>query len=286
MRDYRDAKPMAQSLRKALAANGITQTHSQCLELIAHAFGLDNWNTLLAKIEPEQPDSPTLSAGQVVTSAHQQRVLRMSAEEAQPSQVYSMPVIPMRNLVILPGMTVPLFVGRPKSVRAVERALSADQRMFVVAQKSAEDDAPTAADLQVVGVIAEIVQCLKLEDGTLKVLVKAGRRARLTQLNDGEVLEAQIETFEAPVADEAVQTLAREALEQFWRSANLDPSDPPLALKHLRQIPEHQPSALSDQIGPLVVTRLDQAQALLEITDPAERLKKLIALMSVERKAA
>ena len=285
MRDYHDAKTMAQSLRKALAANGVTQTHSQCLELIAHAFGLDNWNTLLAKIEAA-PNLLALPVGQLVTPARRQRVTRPAPDGAQPSQTLTLPLIPARDIVILPGMTLPLFVGRSKSVAAIERALVADQRVFIVAQKRAADDAPAMADLESVGVVAEIARCQKLEDGTLKVLVTAGPRARLARLTVGEMLEAQIETVETRAADETVQTLAREALQRFCRSANLDPADPPLALKHLQRAVEQQPAALADLLGPNVVTRQDQAQALLEIAAPAERLQQLIAFMGDEPRAA
>jgi ATP-dependent Lon protease len=304
MRDFHNAKDMAKTLREVLSERSLEISHSESLELIARILGSKNWQTLAAAIEAADPASageerPSPQTGRHAPATKTQgafeqqeklgalrRVLR-TPEAPQPRQTLRMPLLPIRDIVVLPGMTLPLFTGRPKSVRAVERAWAGDKRLFLIAQKRPGDDAPTAADLHGVGVIASIVQSLRLENPpeTMKVLVQAGRRARLVRVSDGEMLEAEIETYETPTPDETIQTLAREALERFWRFANVDPAAPPLGLVHLRVLVE-QPGALADAIGPLVATRLDQAQTLLDAADPAERLKRLMALMDPERKAA
>jgi ATP-dependent Lon protease len=182
----------------------------------------------------------------------------------------TLPVLPLRNIVVLPGVTVPLFVGRTKSVCAVDRAMGGERQLFLVAQRSERDDAPTADHLHEIGVIGDIVQLLRLKDGTVKVLVQAGRRARLKKLTDGELLEARIETLKTPPSDEISRTLAREALEHLGQSA---------ARAHLSQW-IGVPGRVADEIGAMLSKSLDEGQALLAEADPAERLKMLIALMA------
>lgn len=267
MRDFRNAKAMAKTLRESLAERSFQISHSDSLELIAHTLGCKNWQTLSAAIEAD--------------------VSHPAASPAAPSAPAAAlaPVIPMRDLVLLPEMTVPLFAGRPKTLRAIERAMAGDRRLFVVTQRSGDTEAPTEADLFDVGVIAQILQIQRLPDGSMKVLVQAERRARLVRLVDGELLEAELETLPAPPTDEAGQATAREALERFVGFAHIDPAAPPLAMARIPYMASH-PGAFADLITPHVATRLDQAQDLLATTDPAERLQKLMALMGEARKAA
>jgi ATP-dependent Lon protease len=180
---------------------------------------------------------------------------------------------------------VPVFAGRPKTLRAIERAMAGDRRLFVVTQRSGETDAPTEADLFEIGVVAQILQIQRLPDGSMKVMVQAERRARLVRLTDGELLEAELEALPAPASDEAGQAMAREALERFVGFAHIDPAAPPLAMARIPHMAGH-PGAFADLITPHVATRLDQAQELLATNDPAERLRKLMALMGEGRKAA
>jgi ATP-dependent Lon protease len=306
MRDFHNAKDMAKTLREGLAERSHEISHSESLELIARILGSKNWQTLAAAIEATNPTDaggedrsspqvgPRASTIETQGSPESQpdklaalrRVLRTPVA-AEARQMFKMPLVPMRDIVVLPGMTLPLFVGRPKSIRAIERALAGDKRLFLVAQKRTGDDAPTASDLNGVGVIASIIQVVRLDDppDTMKVLVQSGRRASLVEMSDGEMLEGQVETYDTSAPDEATQTLAHEALERFWRFTNLDPAAPPLAFARLRGL-VGQPGILADEVGLLVATRLDQAQTLLDAADPAARLRTLIALMKQERKAA
>lgn len=116
----------------------------------------------------------------------------MKSAKAQPM----FPVLPLRDVVVYPNMVIPLFVGREKSMRALERAMQADKQIILLAQKAAEIDDPTAADLYEVGTLAQVLQLLKLPDGTVKVLVEGGERARVHGLTEHEgALEARVETL-------------------------------------------------------------------------------------------
>jgi uncharacterized protein len=267
MRDFRNAKAMARTLREALAERSWPISHSESLELIARILGSKNWQTLSAAIETD----PAQSAAR-------------PGETASPARAL-LPVIPMRDLVIFPETTVPLFAGRPKTLRAIEQALAGDRRVFVVTQRRGTDDSPGSADLHEIGVVAQVLQTQRLADGSMKVTVQAERRARLVRLVDGEMQEAEVESVEAPKPDEAGQALARKAFERFSGLANFDPAAPPMAMARFAYMTAH-PGMFADLIAPQVATRLDQAQELLATADPMARLEKLMAFMGEGRKAA
>ena len=264
MRDFRNAKAMAKTLRESLAGRSFQISHSESLELIAHTLGCKNWQTLSAAIESDA--SQTISAHPAAPAAR-------------------LPLLPMRDIVVFPEMTLPLFAGRPKTLRAIERAMAGDRRLFLVTQRRPTADSPTAEDLFGVGVTAQILQTLRLPDGTMKVMVQAERRARLTAVHDGELIEAEIEPLEAPAPDEPGKALAGQAMERFTAFANFDPASPPIAMASYPLMAAY-PGVFADLITPHVATRLDQAQDLLETADPAIRLEKLMVLMSEGRKAA
>jgi ATP-dependent Lon protease len=267
MRDFRNAKAMAKTLREALAGRSFEISHSESLELIARILGCKNWQTLASAIAATPASFAVEEPSSAMTST------------------ISMPVVPMRDIVVLPEMALPLFVGRAKTLRAIERAMTGDQRLLLVTQKREADDTPTIDDLHEVGVVAVILKTMRLPDGNMKVMVQAERRARLTRLIDGEMLEAEIETIQEPHPDEAGQALAQQALEHLGRFTNHDPAAPPIGMAHLPRM-VGRPGLFADLITPLVATRLDQAQGLLETADPIERLKTLLALMNEEQKAA
>ena len=268
MRDFRNAKAMAKTLRESLAERAFPISHSESLELIAHVLGSKNWQTLSAVIEADarQPTG--------------------AAPVAPPVPPSRLPVIPMRDIVVFPEMTVPLFAGRPKTLRAIERAVTGDKRLFLVTQRRKDDEAPGAEGLHEVGVVAQVLQTQRLPDGTMKVVVQAERRARLLLLHDGELMEAQIQPVEAPPADEASLALARQTLDRFAAYAGFDPATPPIAMTRVPYMASH-PGAFADLVAPHVAAQLEQAQELLATADPAARLEKLLALMGEGgRKAA
>ncbi len=264
MRDFRNAKAMAKTLREELAERSFPVSHSDSLELVARLLGCKNWQTLAAAIEAE--------------------TARPAPPEAAPTPAL-IPVVPMRDLVLFPETAIPLFAGRPKTLRAIERAMAGDRRLLVVTQRRGSDDAPAQADLFEIGVVAQILQTQRLADGNLKLLVQAERRVRLVRLEDGELLQAEIEPVVIQPPDEAAQAMAREAFERFVAFARIDAAAPPLAMARIPYMAGH-PGPFADLIAPHVVTRLEQAQDLLATADPAERLKKLMAVMEGRKEAA
>src|ERR1700754_3131309 len=160
MRDFRDAKAMAQTLREALKAKSVSLTHSESLELVARTFGLPDWNFLAAKIQASQ------------------RVAGQSAPTVSPATSTGsfVPVIPMRDLVLFPLMVVPIFVGREKTRRAIERAMATSGRILVITQRRAGDDDPTLDDLHTVVVTASVIHSATLLDGTMKLFVSGHER--------------------------------------------------------------------------------------------------------------
>lgn len=269
MRDFRNAKAMAKTLREDLAGRSFPISHSDSLQMVARILGAKNWQTLSAAIETGAASQPAVST---------------AVDTAVPDATL-MPVIPMRDLVLFPEMTVPLFAGRPKTLRAIERAMAGDRRLLVVTQRSGGTDAPVQDDLFEIGVVAQILQTQRLHDGAMKVMVQAERRVRLIRLVDGELLEAEIEPVETLAPDEAGKALACEAFERFAGFANIDPAAPPVAMARLPHMVAH-PGAFADMVTPHVASRLDQAQDLLATADPTERLQKLMVLMGQGRKTA
>jgi uncharacterized protein len=164
MRDFRDAKVMAQTLRQALKAKSVSLTYSECLELIAKTLGFQDWNLLAATIKSSQP---TISTSKSWSTSLRDDVIPVGV----------MPVLPMRDLVLFPRMVAPLFVGRDKSMRAVESAMASGGGILALTQRRPADDHPTANDLHVVGITARVIQSLALPDGTLKLLVTGSKRA-------------------------------------------------------------------------------------------------------------
>lgn len=264
MRDFRNAKTMAKTLRDQLAGRSHDISHSESLELIAQVLGARNWQTLAAAIEA-------------------------SGEPATATASVLLPLIPIRDLVVFPTMTLPLFVGRARTLRAVERAMAGDRQVFLVAQRGEAADTPAAGDLFEVGVVATILEVQRHESGSLKLVVRAGQRARLERLAEGDLLEAEVRRLEAgdAGADPAIDAaaLAHETLQRFSRFANFDLADPPIALGQLCRMAAY-PGPLADAIAPHVATRLDQTQALLETLSPAARLQRLMALMDEARPLA
>ena len=280
MRDFRDAKAMAQTLREALKSKSVDLSHSESLELTARMLGLRNWNVLAARIEAESGAgaSPPAAAPQVGT-----------------------PVIPIRDLVLFPEMTAPLFIGRPKSVRAVERAMAGERRVLLLAQKRAADDDPGPEELYGVGVVGQILDVMTLPDGSLKVMVRGVARAKVTRMVRGELLQAEFEPASAFAAqsltdaqmailsrmkapDPEAETLVKEALDRFQQHANVDLSAPPQAMVMLTHV--KHPGLLADLLVNHLSLSQDQRQALLETEDPVERLRELMAMMQGAKRAA
>ncbi|PZR31036.1 endopeptidase La [Caulobacter segnis] len=198
------------------------------------------------------------------------------------SELRTLPVLPLRDIVVFPHMVVPLFVGRDKSVRALEEVMRGDKQILLVTQKNSADDDPAPGDIFDVGVLATVLQLLKLPDGTVKVLVEGKARAAVVKFTDQEsYYEAQIgEVSEDEGAGPEAEALSRAVVEQFENYVKLNKKVPPEALASIPQIAE--PGKLADSIAAHLSVKIGDKQNLLEIFDVVKRLEKVFALMEGE----
>jgi ATP-dependent Lon protease len=196
-----------------------------------------------------------------------------------------MPVLPLRDVVVYPHMVIPLFVGREKSIQALERAMAHDKKIFLVAQKDAGEDDPNPDDIYRIGTISTILQLLKLPDGTVKVLVEGGERARVESFVDDEdeFFGAELTVLTAPEEDgdeRELEVLTRSVLAQFEQYVKLNKKVPPEILASLTSIDD--PGRLADTIAAHLAVKIDQKQAILEIESRRERLEHMIARLEEE----
>ncbi len=198
------------------------------------------------------------------------------------------PVLPLRDIVVFPNMIVPLFVGRDKSVAALEAAMAADKEIFLVAQLDPAEDDPDRDDLYEIGVTAVVLQLLKLPDGTVRVLVEGKRRAGLTGLAESDgYLSADVEMLEGEEGSEAVDSastemsaLMRSVIDQFENYAKLNRKLPAETAVQLGEIEE--PSKLADAVAANIQVKVSDKQSLLIERDPAKRLEMVFAFMEGE----
>ncbi|RMW95864.1 endopeptidase La [Pseudoxanthomonas spadix] len=198
-------------------------------------------------------------------------------------QILNLPVLPLRDVVVFPHMVIPLFVGRDKSMRALEQAMVADKRILLVAQKSAETDDPASADLYQIGTLAQVLQLLKLPDGTIKVLVEGVSRVNVTDIVDREnALYGQGEEIDVDEAAESreIEAVARSLMSLFEQYVKTNRKLPPELLQTLSGIDE--PGRLADTIAAHLGVRLSDKQKLLETIPVGERLELLVGLVDGE----
>ena len=203
-------------------------------------------------------------------------------EAKAPARVELLPVLPLRDIVVFPHMIVPLFVGREKSVRALEAVMKDDKQILLVAQKNAAQDDPSADDIYRVGTVSTILQLLKLPDGTVKVLVEGGRRARIAGFKETEAFfEAQVEPLpDREVEAKELEALGRTVISQFEQYIKLNKKIAPEVLVSLNQIEE--PSKLADTVSAHLNLKIAEKQELLEIARVGERLERVFGHMESE----
>ncbi len=195
----------------------------------------------------------------------------------------NIPVLPLRDVVVYPHMVIPLFVGREKSINALEKAVNTDKKILLVAQRNATEDDPTQEDLFSVGTVGTILQLLKLPDATVKVLVEGSQRGVITQMHLAEdaSLNAQIDIFDVPeMESREAEVLSRSLMSQFESYVKLNKKVPPEILTSLAGITE--PSRLADTIAAHMALKIGDKQAILEILSVKERIERLMALMETE----
>ncbi|MDY0011318.1 MAG: endopeptidase La [Rhodocyclaceae bacterium] len=206
----------------------------------------------------------------------------MPATPLSSAETVELPLLPLRDVVVFPHMVIPLFVGRPKSIKALETAMEGGKSILLVAQKSAAKDEPSEDDLYEIGCIANILQMLKLPDGTIKVLVEGVQRARVDSVEDLRSLFVAKATPIAPVqsVDTEVEAMRRAIITQFDQYVKLNKKIPPEILSSLAGIDEA--GRLADTIAAHLPLKLEQKQAVLEMFDAGERLEKLLSQLETE----
>ena len=200
----------------------------------------------------------------------------------RPGKGDTMAVLPLRDIVVFPHMIVPLFVGREKSVRALEAVMKEDKQILLVAQRNATQDDPSADDIYRLGTVSTILQLLKLPDGTVKVLVEGGRRAKITAFKETEAyFEATVEAVpDVPGDKKALDALSRSVVGQFEQYIKLNKKIAPEVLVSLNQIED--PSKLADTIASHLALKIPEKQELLELHRISDRLEKAFGHMESE----
>jgi ATP-dependent Lon protease len=192
------------------------------------------------------------------------------------------PVLPLRDIVVFPHMIVPLFVGREKSVRALEDVMREDKQILLATQRNAAQDDPGPGDIYSIGTIGTVLQLLKLPDGTVKVLVEGGQRARIERFTENETFFVVEATAMPDMQTEPKETegLARSVISQFEQYIKLNKKIPPEVLVSINQIEDH--SKLADTIASHLSLKIAEKQELLESNSITERLEKVYAFMESE----
>lgn len=206
----------------------------------------------------------------------------MSGQTQLPAIAIELPLLPLRDVVVFPHMVIPLFVGRPKSIKALEAAMEAERRIMLVAQKAAAKDDPLVSDMFDVGCVSTILQMLKLPDGTVKVLVEGQQRALVNKIEEGEThFTANVTPVEADAEPEGkargkaseIEALRRAVMQQFDQYVKLNKKIPPEILTSISSIDDV--GRLADTIAAHLPLKLDSKQAVLGLSSIKERLENL-----------
>jgi ATP-dependent Lon protease len=208
----------------------------------------------------------------------------MPEENSNPAGTEEMiyPALPLRDVVVYPHMVIPLFVGRDKSIKALDKAMDSNKQILLVAQKSAADDEPGVGDIYSVGTLSNILQLLKLPDGTIKVLVEGASRARVNRFMETDTyFSAAAELLESSYQDDReLDVLCRSAMNQFEQYVKLNKKVPPEIISSLAGIDDA--SRLADTIAAHMAIKIDEKQRILELVNINERLEHIISLMESE----
>ena len=208
----------------------------------------------------------------------------MSGHTPLPATPIELPLLPLRDVVVFPHMVIPLFVGRPKSIKALELAMEADRRIMLVAQKAAAKDDPSVSDMFEMGCVSTILQMLKLPDGTVKVLVEGQQRAQVAAIEEHEThFSATLVPVEALDGDHKpseIEALRRAVMQQFDQYVKLNKKIPPEILTSIASIDD--PGRLADTIAAHLPLKLENKQAVLDLADVKERLENLFEQLDRE----
>ena len=208
----------------------------------------------------------------------------MSGNIPLPATPIDLPLLPLRDVVVFPHMVIPLFVGRPKSIKALEAAMEAERRIMLVAQKTAAKDEPAVTDMFEVGCVSTILQMLKLPDGTVKVLVEGQQRAAVDHIDEGEshftATVTPLEAAESGDTRSEIEALRRAVMQQFDQYVKLNKKIPPEILTSISSIDD--PGRLADTIAAHLPLKLENKQLVLDLADVKARLENLFEQLERE----
>ena len=208
----------------------------------------------------------------------------MSGHTPLPATPIDLPLLPLRDVVVFPHMVIPLFVGRPKSIKALELAMESDRRIMLVAQKAAAKDEPSVEDMFDVGCVSTILQMLKLPDGTVKVLVEGQQRALVTSIADAEThftaTVTPVEQDQEKHKSSEIEALRRAVMQQFDQYGKLNKKIPPEILTSISSIDD--PGRLADTIAAHLPLKLENKQVVLDLSDVKVRLENLFEQLDRE----
>jgi len=260
MRDFRDAKTMAQTLRETLTTKAITISHSESLELVSKMLGVADWNTLSALLQTDRRE-----AGMPVP--------RPDAARA------SYPAIPMRDLVPFPASMYPLFVGRKKTMEALNQSFERQREIVLAIQRNSGVDEPGIEDLYEIGVLAQLLEVERLNDGTLKVLTQIRRRVVIRRfVGDSGAFQAEVaDVFEGPIPE--ARDLIQNVVRRFESYAAARQIVVPQIRPPLDQT--RDPGRVADIISAHMILPIGDKQSLLATLDPVARLQRVDALMGI-----
>jgi ATP-dependent Lon protease len=258
MRDFRDAKTMAQTLRESLTTKAITISHGESLELVSKMLGVADWNTLSALLQADRRDPAIPGATRQAGTA-------------------SYPAVPIRDLVPFPAATYPLFVGREKTIHALNQAFERQREVVLAIQRESGVDEPGFEDLYEIGVLAQLLEVERLGDGTMKVLVQVRRRVVIRGfVGETGGFQAEIaDVSEGPIPD--APELIQEAVKRFERYTAARKLSMPQTSPPLDQI--RDPGRVADIISSHMVLPIGDKQRLLATLDPVMRLERVDALL-------
>ncbi|MBW7833669.1 MAG: endopeptidase La [Simplicispira suum] len=208
----------------------------------------------------------------------------MSGHTPLPAEPLVLPLLPLRDVVVFPHMVIPLFVGRAKSIKALELAMESDRRIMLVAQKAAAKDEPSVTDMFDVGCVSTILQMLKLPDGTVKVLVEGQQRAKVGEIEDLEThfsaTVVPVEVLDANTRPSEIEALRRAVMQQFDQYVKLNKKIPPEILTSISSIDD--PGRLADTIAAHLPLKLENKQAVLDLSEVKGRLENLFEQLDRE----
>jgi ATP-dependent Lon protease len=263
MRDFRDAKAMAQTLRQSLSARSVAISHSESLELVSKMFGTSDWNTLSAHIRNGR-DAPATTSP--ITGISR-----------------SCPAIPLRDFVPFPHGTFPLFVARDKTRQALDRAFAGEREVALAIQKDQTVDDPGHDDLYEIGVLAEVLELEPAGEGKLRGVARATRRIAIRKFhNDADGYSAEIASFDQAPA-EAPPELVRQTIDHFKTYAATRGMRLPELWVKLEQTSDA--GRIADMIGMRLMLSVPDKQALIATLDPLARLQKVDAALRAETTA-